>query len=69
MARRVGAVGRNGNTVGTYVCADLDCAHRAMEVPPTARRLDEEQQALAVADRAERLRQSLRAFTADVLRR
>jgi hypothetical protein len=68
-ARRVGAAGRNGNTVGTYICADLDCAHRALEVPATARHLDEERQALAVAERAEGLRQRLRAFTADVLRR
>jgi hypothetical protein len=68
-ARRVGAAGRNGNTVGTYICADLDCAHRAQEVPPTARHLDEDAQAAAVAERAEGLRQRLAAFTADVLRR
>ena len=68
-ARRVGEAGRNGNTVGTYMCADLDCAHRALEVPTTARHLDEELQALAAAERAEGLRQRLRAFTGDVLRR
>jgi hypothetical protein len=68
-ARRVGAAGRNGNTVGTYVCADLDCAHRAHEVPPTARHLDEELLAVAVAERVEGLRQRLRGFTTDVLRR
>jgi len=68
-ARRAGAAGRNGNTVGTYICADLDCAHRALEVPATARHLDEELQAVAVAERAEGLRQRLQAFTADVLRR
>ena len=68
-ARRVGEAGRNGNTVGTYICADLDCAHRALEVPTTARHLDEDVQALAVAERGEGLRQRLRAFTADVLRR
>jgi hypothetical protein len=68
-ARRVGVAGRNGNTVGTYICADLDCAHRALEVPTTARHLDEELQAVAVAERAEGLRQRLRAFTGDVLRR
>ena len=68
-ARRVGEAGRNGNTVGTYICADLDCAHRVHEVPATARHLDEEFQALAVADQVEGLRQRLAAFTADVLRR
>jgi uncharacterized protein YlaI len=68
-ARRVGEAGRNGNTVGTYMCADLDCAHRALTVPASARHLDEELQALAVGERVEGLRQRLRAFTADVLRR
>ncbi|MGY1698519.1 FBP domain-containing protein [Geodermatophilus sp. SYSU D00766] len=34
-ARRAGEAGRNGNTVGTYVCADLGCAARARtEIPP-----------------------------------
>jgi hypothetical protein len=68
-ARRVGRAGRNGNTVGTYICADLACAARAQEVPPTARHLDEGAQERAVAERGEGLRQRLRAFTADVLRR
>jgi hypothetical protein len=68
-ARRVGEAGRKGDTVGTYICADLDCAHRAREVPMTARHWDEELQAVAVAERAEGLRRRLAAFTADVLRR
>ena len=68
-ARRVGEAGRNGNTVGTYICADLDCAHRAQEVPSTARHLDGDLQELAVAERVEGLRRRLAAFTADVLRR
>jgi hypothetical protein len=55
--------------VGNYICADLDCAHRVLTVPAPARHLDEELQALAVAEQAEGLRQRLRAFTADVLRR
>jgi hypothetical protein len=34
-ARRVGAAGRNGDTVGTYNCADLGCVSRARtEIPP-----------------------------------
>ncbi|OMQ14703.1 hypothetical protein A7K94_0214680 [Modestobacter sp. VKM Ac-2676] len=68
-ARRVGEAGRNGNTIGTYVCADLRCAGRVREVPPSAQHLDEELQALAVHEQAEGLRQRLAAFTADVLRR
>ncbi|WP_299953019.1 FBP domain-containing protein [uncultured Modestobacter sp.] len=68
-ARRVGEAGRNGNTVGTYVCADLDCASRVRVVPPSAQHLDEELQSLAVEEQAAGLRQRLRAFTADVTRR
>jgi hypothetical protein len=68
-ARRVGEAGRNGNTVGTYICADLACARRAQEVPSTARHLDGDLQELAVAERAEGLRRRLAAFSADVLRR
>jgi FBP C-terminal treble-clef zinc-finger len=67
-ARRVGEAGRNGNTVGTYICADLDCAHRVLAVQPSAQHLDEELQALAVEEQVAGLRQRLRAFTADVLR-
>ena len=34
-ARRAGEAGRNGNTVGTYICADLQCAQRVRtEIPP-----------------------------------
>ena len=68
-ARRVGEAGRNGNTVGTYICADLDCAHRVLTVPRSAERLSEDLQALAVAEQAAGLRERLRSFTADVLRR
>jgi hypothetical protein len=37
-ARRAGAAGREGNTVGTYICADLACSLylrglRELEVP------------------------------------
>ena len=68
-ARRVGEAGRNGDTVGTYVCADLDCASRVRTVPPSALTLPEELQLLAVAEQAEGLRRRLRGFAADVLRR
>ena len=34
-ARRTGEAGRNGNTVGTYICADLGCSIRVRtEIPP-----------------------------------
>jgi hypothetical protein len=67
-ARRVGAAGRNGNTVGTYVCADLQCAARVRAVPAPARSLPEDLQAVAVEENVAGLRQRLRSFTADVLR-
>ena len=68
-ARRAGEAGRNGNTVGTYICADLDCARQVLAVPPTAQHLAADLQALAVEERAAGLRQRLDAFTADVRRR
>ena len=40
-ARRAGEAGRNGNTVGTYICADLRCAERVRtEIPPWLRERD-----------------------------
>ncbi|MCZ2815720.1 FBP domain-containing protein [Modestobacter sp. VKM Ac-2984] len=68
-ARRVGEAGRNGNTVGTYICADLDCASRVTALPPSAQHLDEELQALAIEEQVIGLRTRLQAFTADVTRR
>ncbi|WP_369139247.1 FBP domain-containing protein [Modestobacter versicolor] len=68
-ARRVGEAGRNRDTVGTYVCADLRCAHQVLQVPPTARHLDPDLQALAVEEQVAGLHRRLRAFTADVTRR
>ncbi|GAA5198988.1 FBP domain-containing protein [Rugosimonospora acidiphila] len=35
-ARRAGQSGRDGNTVGTYICADLACCRNARMVKPTA---------------------------------
>jgi FBP C-terminal treble-clef zinc-finger len=67
-ARRAGGAGRNGNTVGTYICADLRCAGRVLTVPPSARHLSEELRARAVDDQRAALRQRLTSFTADVLR-
>ncbi len=36
VARRGGDAGRNGNTVGTYICADLACSHYARLPKATA---------------------------------
>lgn len=35
-ARRAGAAGRNGNTVGTLVCANFECSANVRKLPPVA---------------------------------
>jgi len=35
-AKRSGPAGRNGNTVGTLVCAEFQCSHNARRTPPPA---------------------------------
>ena len=35
-ARRTGAAGRNGNTVGTLVCAQFECSANVRKLPPMA---------------------------------
>jgi hypothetical protein len=35
-ASRVGAAGRNGNTVGILVCADFECSTNVRKTPPVA---------------------------------
>jgi hypothetical protein len=63
-ARRPGEAGRNGNTVGTYICADLGCSDRVRtDIPP---RLQERDPAEVVAERAAELRQRGEGFLAAV---
>lgn len=65
-ARRTGAAGRNGNTVGTYMCADLGCAERVRtEIPPW---LLDRDPAEVVAARSAELRERVRGFV-DAVRR
>lgn len=65
-AKRTGAAGRNGNTVGTYMCADLGCADRVRtEIPPWLRDRDP---AEVVAERAADLEERVRNFL-DAVRR
>jgi hypothetical protein len=65
-AKRTGAAGRNGNTVGTYMCADLGCAERVRtEIPPW---LQDRDPAEVVAGRAAELRERVRGFV-DAVRR
>jgi len=65
-AKRVGEAGRNGNTVGTYVCADLACSRRARtEIPPWLRERDP---AEVAEERAVELRERALGFLAAVRR-
>jgi hypothetical protein len=59
-ARRIGVAGRNGNTVGTYICADLRCSDRVRtEIPPWLQLRDP---AEVVAERAAELRGRAEGF-------
>jgi hypothetical protein len=63
-AKRTGAAGRNGNTVGTYMCADLRCADRVRtEIPPWLRDRDPTE---VVVERAAELRQRVLGFLRSV---
>ncbi|OZM74540.1 hypothetical protein CFN78_05355 [Amycolatopsis antarctica] len=64
-ARRAGRAGKNGNTVGTYLCADLACSLyvrrlRRVEVP-------QGNESVTVDERIARLDANLHAFVGDVL--
>jgi hypothetical protein len=63
-AKRTGAAGRNGNTVGTYICADLLCAERVRtEIPPW---LQDRNPAEVVTERAAELRERVTGFLRSV---
>ena len=63
-ARRTGEAGRNGNTVGTYICADLACSRRVRtDIPAWLRDRDP---ADVVAERSAELRERVRGFVAAV---
>jgi len=65
-ARRTGQAGRNGNTVGTYICADLRCSDRVRtEIPPWLQLRDPVE---IVAQRAGELRERAEGFLAAVRR-
>ncbi|GAA2713279.1 MULTISPECIES: FBP domain-containing protein [Streptomyces] len=65
-ARRVGASGREGNTVGAYMCADLACPLyvRGKKVPLLTMRYKE---SLSVEERLQRMRTHLDEFLEKVL--
>jgi hypothetical protein len=64
-ASRLGEAGRNGNRVGTYICADLACSRHIREgVKPTRDRPDPSAE---IADRLAVFSTRLDAFITDLL--
>ncbi|MEU9980501.1 FBP domain-containing protein [Streptomyces sp. NPDC050856] len=65
-APRAGAAGREGNTVGIYLCADLACSLyvRGKRQPPLRARYEE---SLAPEERVARMLGNLTAFTDNVM--
>jgi hypothetical protein len=65
-AARAGQSGRDGNTVGTYICADLACSLIIRIMPPAS--LMQPDPVEVVAKRAEGLLNRVQNFTADVMK-
>jgi hypothetical protein len=65
-APRAGEAGRDGNTVGTYICSDLACSHIIRILPPKQPMQPEPEQ--IVAARAVGLLERVQGFTANVRR-
>ncbi len=65
-APRAGQAGRDGNTIGTYICADLGCSIIIRITPP--RSAVQPDPAALVEARADGLLGRVRSFTADVMR-
>ncbi len=63
-APRAGQSGRDGNSIGTYICDDLACSHLIRILPPVSA-LQPDPSALLAA-RSEKLLARVSAFTADV---
>jgi hypothetical protein len=64
--KRSGEDGSSGNTVGTYMCADLACSERVQtDIPPWLRDRDP---ADVIAERAAELRERVQGFVAAVRR-
>jgi hypothetical protein len=61
-AARAGESGRNGNTIGSYICEDLACSILIRVAPPHLNPPS------TIAARSESLLQRVRNFTADVMK-
>ena len=66
-AAKAGQEGLVGNSVGTYICADLGCSHLIRMAPPES--VSGRTTSELVADRAARLSARLNAFATRVLER
>ena len=66
VARRAGTRGREGNTIGAYMCADLACSLYARGLKKPVR--VQPQETLSVEERVARLRLNLDAFVDRVLK-
>ena len=64
-AARAGQSGRDGNTIGTYLCDDLACSHMIRILPPPNPLQDPQQ---LLASRIDGLVSRVQAFTADVMK-
>jgi hypothetical protein len=65
-APRAGQAGLDGNTIGTYICADLACSLLIRITPPAS--AIQPDPAVIVENRARGLLERVRSFTADVMR-
>ncbi len=68
VARRAGASGKNGNTIGTLICTDFVCS-RNVRRPPTRAEVGDDAEAmreLIVGRRIAELRDRSRRFAAEV---
>ncbi|MGX5680012.1 FBP domain-containing protein [Schumannella luteola] len=65
-APRAGQAGRDGSTVGTYICDDLACSHLIRILPPASDMQPSPEEILA--GRSEGLTARIEAFTSDVMR-
>jgi hypothetical protein len=65
-APRAGQAGRDGNTIGTYICDDLACSHLIRMLPPASPMQPSPEDVLAT--RREGLLTRVANFTADVMR-
>ncbi|MEV6302758.1 FBP domain-containing protein [Actinoplanes sp. NPDC051861] len=66
VAPLAGAAGRNGNTVGEYICADLACSLYLRGKRQPKMRLIRREETLTLGERVDRAMTNLAAFTARV---